>query len=220
MRLDQLGLFAILVVVVTACSPNVARENFAAVSGGLAQTKGGEIGAERLFFSDLPERANRDFDYDSAQTVGGRFGMWFNEWGGIALDGSYFKADGKADHNIVSVTPLLQLRARLLHSNRAPNGHLQPYFGIGPGIFATNQHVDFRPDISRKINFTQISVGVDIRTGMRWQLSNNFGVFGEYRLTHYKTDNGNEDNAVFSSEGHVNSTLTTNHFMGGLSFVF
>ena len=207
MRLNGLRLLALIAAVatVTACAPNAARENFVKVYGGLAQTDGDDVETERLFSFGLPEQLKRDVDYDSALTVEGRPGIWFNGWGGIALDGSFFQADGNGINNIVSATPLLLLRARLLKSDSVPNGHLQPYFGIGPGVFFTDQEVDFRPDISSKLDITHISVGIDLRAGMRWKLSRNFGIVSEYRLTHYKTDSSNNGNAVFSSDEHVDS---------------
>jgi opacity protein-like surface antigen len=223
MFLDRLRLLALITALaaVTACAPNAAQEKFGKVYGGLAQTDGDDIEAERLVSFDPTKQSKGKVEYDYAFAVEGRPGIWFNEWGGIALDGSYLQASGNGINNtIVSATPLLLLRARLLKSDAVPDGQLQSYFGIGPGVFFLDQEIDFRPNLSSKLDTTHISVGLDVRAGMRWQLSRNLGIFGEYRLTRYNTDGSNINNAIISSQEQVNSTLTTNHFMGGLSLVF
>lgn len=223
MRLNRLRLFALIATVgaVTACASNMAQETVAEVFGGPSQTVADDLAGERFLAFDLPENFNWSGAGDPALTVGGRLGIWFSEWGGVALDGSNFQADGNGILNdVVSATPLFFLRARLLKSDRAPDGHLQPYVGIGPGLFFTDQEAGFRPDISGKVDLAHVAVGVDLRAGMRWQLSESFGFFGEYRLTHYDSDGGRADNAALGSNEPFGSTRTTNRFMGGLSLLF
>lgn len=222
-RLLCVRLLALIVALAAlgGCAASTSQKNFAGANGASIMTDSSDGDAEQLVSFDLPEPATHDVDIDSALTIAGRPGMWLNGWSGVALDGSYFKADGPGiTNNIVSVTPMLMLRARLLKSDRAPDGHLQPYLGIGPGVFLPDEEVAFRPGISSNADRTHISVGVDLRAGMRWHISDKFGVFGEYRLTHYKSGSSNDNDAAFSSEPHVGSTLTTNHFFGGLSFTF
>lgn len=223
MRLNPIGLLAAfaLLAAVTACAPNIARNGFAEVYSGPSQTEGDKVETGQPVPFNLPEPANRDADYRSSLTADDRFGMWFTEWGGVALDGPYFQAGGIGVNNtVVSATPLLLLRMRLLKSGSVPNGQLQPYFSIGPGIFFTDQKADFRQDISRRIDTAHMSVGVDLRAGMRWQLSSKLGVFGEYRMTRYKTNGGNHDKTVFFSEENSDATLTTSHIMSGLTIAF
>ena len=223
MRFDRLQLLAAIsfLAVVNACAPNAVVNDFAKVSSASSQTEVDKVEADQPVSFNLPESANSDVDSNSAMTVDGHFGMWFNDWSGVALDGPFFQADGNGLINTaVSATPLLLLRIRLLKSSRVPNGQLQPYFGIGPGIFFTNQKADFQRDIDGKLDTAHMSVGVDLRAGMRWQLSSKLDFFGEYRMTHYKGDRDNHDKAEFLSKEDGDVTLTTNNFMGGLRFTF
>ena len=220
-RVRLLALFAALAVLGGCAASTSQNNNIAGAYGSSTENDGGNADAEQLVSFDLPDAATRNVDVDAALTVGGRPGMWFNGWSGVALDGSYFETSGPGvTDNIVSVTPMLMLRARLLKSDRVPDGHLQPYFGIGPGVFFPDEEVDLRPGIGGKVDSTHISIGVDLRAGMRWHISDKIGVFGEYRLTHYKSGGNSADNAAFLSEPPVDSTLTTNYIMGGLSFTF
>jgi Outer membrane protein beta-barrel domain len=223
MHIDRLQLLAAITFLAAAasCAPNVAQKNFAEDYSGPSQMEGDVAEIERPVSFDVPEPANRDADQGSALTVDGRFGMWFNEWGGIALDGPLLQTDGYGLNNtVVSATPLLLLRIRLLKSGSVPNGQLQPYLGIGPGIFLTDQKANFRRDIDSKIDTGHMAVGVDLRAGMRWQLSSKLGVFGEYRMTHYKTDTSDHDKAASIIKEYGEGSLTTNHIMGGLTFTF
>jgi opacity protein-like surface antigen len=222
MRLVSVRLLALIVALAAlgGCASSHSRKGLADGNRGSTQIDSGDVDAEQLASFDLPETTKSDIDYDSAPSVGGRPGMWFNDWSGVALGGSYFEAgDSGVTNNIASVTPMLMLRARLRRSDRTSDSHLQPYLGIGPGVFFPDQGVGFRPGIGSDADSTDISIGVDLRAGMRWHISDNVGVFGEYRLTHYKSgSNGNE--AVSLSEPHIDSTRTTNRFFGGLSFTF
>jgi hypothetical protein len=223
MHIDRLQLLAAIgfLAAAASCAPNVTQKNFPEDYSGPSQSEADAAKIERPVSFNLPEPANRDADYGSALAADGRVGMWFNEWGGIALDGPFFQADGYGLNNtVVSTTPLLLLRLQLLKSGNVPKGRLQPYLGIGPGIFLTEQKANFRRELDSKIDTGHMAVGVDLRAGMRWQLSSKLGVFGEYRMTHYKTDVSDNNKAASVISEHGKGSLTTNHIMGGLTFTF
>jgi hypothetical protein len=223
MHIDRLQLLAAIgfLAVATSCAPNVAQKKFTDAHSRPFQTKSESIEIERPVSFDVRKPADRDANHGSSVTADGRFGMWFNEWGGIALDGPLLQSDGHGLNNdVLSATPLLLMRIRLLKSGNVPDGQLQPYLGIGPGIFLTSQKANFRRDIDSKIDTGHMAMGVDLRAGMRWQLSSKLGVFGEYRMTHYKTDTSDNNKAASVISEHGKGSLTTNHIMGGLTFTF
>jgi hypothetical protein len=64
---------------------------------------------------------------------------------GLAADVSYFAPDddtGGPEYDVIPVSPLLMLRAPISTSEEFPNGRVQPFLGVGPGIFVAI--ADFR----------------------------------------------------------------------------
>jgi opacity protein-like surface antigen len=151
---------------------------------------------------------------DPVWTVGGRGGYWFDRgprWLGVAVDISYFEPEfspsggtgnvAKLDIQTLTVTPLAMFRWPLLESPEHPNGRLQPYVGIGPGVFHQKGTVQFRSgagDISEE----GFKVGVDVRAGVAYEFLPNWALFVEYRFTHVSD----------SVEGHSNGQQTTVDF--------
>ena len=223
MRYDKLHLLAAssLLVLVTACAPNAAVNNLAEVSNVPSRTEVDAVESDRLVSFRLPEPGNSNHVYRFARTVDGHFGVWFNEWSGVSLDGPFVHADeNDFNSSAVSATPLLLLRGRLLKSDSVPDGQLHPFVGIGPGLFFTNQEIGFRQDSGSKLDAAHTSIGLDLRAGMRWEIGDALGLFGEYRMTYYKGNRGNHDKAAFYSTETGDGTLTTSNFIGGLKLTF
>lgn len=221
-RTTTLRWFAMIpVLLAMAAVPRPASSQyFLDVYGGVAMTADDPVNAERLFAFGTDQSATRPVDFDGSPVAGARIGRYFDRVG-VAFDTSYFQADGNGVENaIYSFSLLVMLRAQLLKTDAFPEGQFQPYLGIGPGIFLAFQTVDFRPDIADPIEQFRAPVGLDFRAGAIWRFSEGIGLFGEYRLTHFKTDSNNDDNAVSFAETHVNATLTTSHILAGLSFLF
>ncbi len=155
---------------VAGATKSASAQTFLDLYGGNALTGDDTVTAERLltnFVFVTRESATRSVAYDPSFTAGGRMG-YFEEGIGAALDVSYFQADSndnKVEHGIVSITPMLLARARLLQSDDMPQGRLQPYLGIGLGIFFVHHTVDFRPDIAETADLSTGDIGVDARAG-------------------------------------------------------
>lgn len=223
MHIGRLQLLAAIAFLAGAASfaPAVAQEYFSEIHGAPSLTEADAIEIEPPVPFNLPEPANRDAVHGSALTANGRVGMWFNDWGGFSLDGTLLQSDEYGPNNgVLSATPLLLLRIRMLKSGSVPDGRLQPYLGIGPGLFLTDQKTNFRRDINRRIDTAQMAIGVDFRTGMRWQLGSKLRLFGEYRMTHYKTEASDKSKTASATSEYGEGRLTTNQIMGGLSFTF
>ena len=130
---------------------------------------------------------------DTVWTVGGRGGYWFDRgprWLGVALDVSYFEPEYSGSGNVaklkiqtITVTPLAMFRLPLLETPEHPNGRLQPYVGVGPGIFHQKATVQFGSGAG-DISDEGFAVGVDVRAGVAYEFLPNWALFLEYRFTH------------------------------------
>ena len=192
---------------------------------GAAMTDDSEVTVDRYF---PRQSASERTSYDTSFTFGYRFGYWLDvfQYLGFAADLSYFEADSeKVDFSIVPLSILFMLRWPLLISDDYPHGKIQPYLGGGPSIIYYDMKVDFRPAVSEKVSEWSFENGWDFRAGVLWQFHQNFGLFGEYRYTHYKIRYKDEtEEWILGYEPRtrlkVETTLDTHHFLTGISFRF
>lgn len=194
----------------------VCGEGFASLGLGGAITQDANINGEAPAGS-VTVRGN----FATSFTVDGRLGYWFEgaPMLGVAGSASYYQPDvgsgdlpavSKSDVTVVSTSLLLMARAPVLTSNEFPNGQLQPYLGVGPGVFIS-QVSD--PGFSD----TSYDFGLDVRAGMSWLFTQHVGLFGEYRLTHVTPRFEDE---VLGQKVHVEVPLLTHHFLAGAMYQF
>jgi Outer membrane protein beta-barrel domain len=203
----------------------IRAEFFTDIYLGAAITDGSEVKVESYFPS---ESASEKTSYDSSFAFGGRLGYWPDlfPYLGFAWDLSYFQADSeKVDFSIVPLSLLFMFRLPLLTSVEYPHGKIQPYLGGGPSVIYYDMTVDFRPAVSERVSDWGFENGWDFRAGLLWQFHRNFGIFGEYRYTHYKINYKDEtEEWILGFEPRtrlkVNTTLDTHHFLTGISFRF
>jgi opacity protein-like surface antigen len=163
------------------------------------------------------EESSEDVDYDTSCTVGGRLGYWALHFpqGGTALDVSNYQADASGiDTTIYTVS--------LLAMFRYPGQKIQPYIGIGPGLFITDFElkVDLsavNPGQTETISDTSVNVGLDTRAGISIQLKRHLALFGEYRFTHHRPEIRDTVSAV---NVQVETDYNTHHFVTGVSYRF
>ena len=164
---------------------------------------------------------------DPVWTVGGRGGYWFDRgprWLGVALDISYFEPEfthsagnvAKLKIQTIPVTPLAMFRLPLLENPEHPNGRLQPYVGIGPGIFHQKATVQFRSGAG-DISDEGFAVGVDVRAGVAYEFLPNWALFVEYRFTHVSDSPEGRSNGQKTT---VDVDLNTNAALFGISYRF
>ena len=146
--------------------------------------------------------------HGAAFLIGARIGHWFDglKWLGVALDISHFEAGGGYD--IVPLSALLMARLPLLVGTDFPNGRLQPYVGVGPGVFIGS--LEAGGGLGEE---TSSDLGIDARAGATWLFTKTIGIFGEYRFTHFK---GDYDFGAFRLE----TTVPTHHVGIGVRFQF
>ena len=122
---------------------------------------------------------------------------------GLAGDLAFFKADGVGapiNTGVFAVTPMFMVRVPLLETDRLPHGMIQPYAGVGPGLFTVVAYGDnFALDAA-------FEVGVDFRLGTKVMLLPWLGLFLEYGYTGFTLLDVVE--------------VKTNHVKGGVGFNF
>lgn len=177
----------------------------------------GDVDAEAKPFGVTIRDSANNVDYDNTYTFGGRAGGWAQKfsWIGMALDFSYFKLE--ADGMDTKVFPL-----SLLLMLRYPGDRLEPYIGVGPGLFVSDTKVDIQlAGQDKTFSDTAVDVGLDTRAGLAWRLFKHFAIFGEYRFTYFK---GDYDDKVSSggtkTEVNVDTKNYAHHFLVGLSYRF
>ncbi len=199
-----LSLAATLAVVVVVSS-RVDAETFFYAYGGL---DGGntDFAAEP---APGEETALHEVGFDDSHAVGGRIGVWFDRvpWLGLALDGSYVAPETSGvEVQVMSLTPMLMLRAPLLKSMEFPTGRLQPYVAVAPGIYFSDIEDDLLLTLTR--DFDSLST----EAGLAWRVTQNLTLFAEYRRTGL--------GSASRINERIDTDLDANRFLVGLSLRF
>jgi opacity protein-like surface antigen len=186
-----------------------------------------------------------EVEYDASLVVGGRFGYFFDRplvdtlTFGIGVDVSHFQPDIDSqttfgsqsvgplllfgdflvlpiDISVISVGLDLMLRWSALASPQFPRGRLHPYFTIGPAVFFTEveDSGNFAP-----ANQTdhETTVGFKIGTGIAYNITRNFAIFGEWRFTYFSPEWSFTDNG---ESGKLETDISTFHFLVGAALRF
>src|SRR5919108_4495950 len=99
--------------------------------------------------------------FDTVVSGGARLGYFFDAvpFIGFAIDGSHYQPDGKFggggsgfdfDARVTGLSFDLMGRLPLMASNNFPNGQLQPYLTIGPGIYFSRLKITPTPFFGKK----------------------------------------------------------------------
>jgi outer membrane protein with beta-barrel domain len=186
-------LWGVLVLLVSAAAvPPAAAEWFVDVYGGGAFT--GDVDVTIRDTTTVDDRVKLDDEL----TGGGRLGYWFDTlglpWLGAALDVSYFAPAGNRPAvetrlEVLPISMLVMFRAPLFSGPGFPHGRLQPYLGAGPSLFVTRVKID-APSLGERLSESQLEVGGDLRGGVAFMFTPNFGVFVEGRYTFFSMNPG------------------------------
>jgi len=224
------------IVLSLAGADRAAAQGFLDVYGGVAFTSDDEL-VTRIAGSSLHD----DVEFDPSAEVGIRGGMWFPDlpWLGIATDLSYLDLDGPSsgvDHTVGGVpvrtrqnvdvdlfpiSVLLMLRTKLFRIPFASQLGLQPYVGLGPGLFVSWIHGDaFTIGIGtneESIDDTSYELGLDTRAGLRLHFTPELSLFAEYRFTYYEPDLKDE---LFGNRVDADMRIASHHVIAGVGFQF
>src|SRR5574337_888002 len=201
MRRHTWNWLAVLVIASTGLARTVLAEPFIDAEIGGAVTDNANVDVTSSGFGS----ASAENDFETSFEAGARGGYWFDEipWLGVAGTVSYFEPNvrvpgvtefGRSDVSEFPITAQVMVRALLAQSPEFPYGQIQPYFGVGPGMFITHLHDD-----DTHFSDSSADIGVDVRAGMYIMVTSRIGVFGEYRFTH--TDPGLSDDHVHHGLG-------------------
>jgi len=198
-----------------ATAPSKERWFVDLYSGGVVPEDGDVNGEASPFGVSIKDSAKAD--YDNTYIVGGRTGFWSPSahWLGLALDVSYFEleADG-IETKVLPVCALLMLRY--------PGDRLQPYVGLGAGVFFTDTKVDIQlAGENKTFSDTAADFGLDTRAGLAWWAFRRFAIFGEYRFTYFEADYTDKINSG-GMENDVNIEIDNkiHYFLLGFSYRF
>jgi opacity protein-like surface antigen len=220
MKVAQLLTVILVVLGFLIVPPTPAKaEWFGDLYVGAASTEDGEI-TRSAFGTSVTGRQ----DFGSSFTIGLRVGTWLENipWLGFAIDYSIFSAN--IDHGDVFISPvsfLAMVRMQWMKGTEFPKGRLQPHFGIGPALFYSEMS-SFSPapwGPLEKVGDpdTSIDLGLDVRVGLAWSITHNLALFGEYRFSTVEPEF--EENVYGMSEN-METELTTNHALAGISYRF
>ncbi|OLD32518.1 MAG: hypothetical protein AUI49_02855 [Candidatus Rokubacteria bacterium 13_1_40CM_2_68_13] len=198
-----------VVLAVLALAPAASAEWFADAYLGPAVTS-----SSTLTFTTFGEERKEKLGGRSSALFGLRFGRWLDDvpWFGLAVDGSYFRP--ATDVQTVPLSVLAMARYGFLKDDEFKNGRLQPYVGLGPGLFISN--------VSGSIGFQEASdtsadIGLDARVGVAFMIETNWAGFLEYRYTRVSPT---FDVKVFGGTAPADTTFSTHHVILGLSYRF
>src|SRR2546428_9615140 len=201
-------LLPVILAVLVLAQPALA-EWFADAYLGPGMTSSGT-----LTFTTFGEERKQDLRGRSSPVFGLRFGRWLDEipWLGFALDVSYFRP--APDVQTVPINALVMARYGFLKDEEFTQGRLQPYVGVGGGVFISN--------VSGSIGFqesddTSTDVGLDTRIGAAFLIDTNWAGFTEYRFTRVSPT---WNVKVFGGETPASTTFNTHQIILGLSYRF
>jgi opacity protein-like surface antigen len=205
MKSTTLVLASILTTALWAPPGTARAEGFVDLRVGGAFTEDNDV-----TLSQGPASLTFGTEYEDSVTGGVRAGYWFVPWLGLALDVSYFAPDddtGGPEIDVIPVSPLLMARVPIGRTEELPNGRVQPFLGIGPGIFVTLEDFDSFGDDDT------VEVGVDLHAGVNVQVTRLVSLFAEYRYTYFEPE-------VTIQGVDVESELSTHHVGVGVGFHF
>lgn len=151
--------------------------------------------------------------YEDSVNGGVRGGYWFDSlpWLGLAADVSYFGPNddtpGGPEYDLIPLSPLLMARVPIATSEEYPHGRVQPFIGVGPGIFVS------LADFGAAGDDETVEVGADVHAGLNVQVTRMVSLFAEYRFTYVEPE--------FEVQGvDIEPELATHHVGAGVGFHF
>ena len=220
MKCTKLLIIAFLIVglVVSADSPATAQV-FLDLYGGVVFAQGavGEIKAST-------GRVDSSAEFEDTFVLGGRVGSWGTEvglgWFGMAVDVSYSQTETKrsvlgntGEAKVLPVTLLLMFRY--------PGEKVQPYAGIGGGVFLSQ----FKGDVdfsaigagAGSFNDYQADLGFDARAGLAAKVHKKISIFVEGRYTYF---NPKYEDKINGEKVTIEPEAESIQALAGLSFQF
>lgn len=138
-------------------------------------------------------------------------GYWFGQGApvGLALDVSYFRPSEEL--HVAPVSLLLFVRLPQPQEGWRP----ELYAGAGPGLFVSVLDIDLDPPVNHRYADVSADLGLDVRAGLAWKVSQVLAMFIEYRFTHVEPE---FDDTVRGARVTTAGTLNTHSVLLGFRF--
>jgi opacity protein-like surface antigen len=238
MKQPNLGVVITLMLSLLCWAPGVWAEPYIAAYAGYSLLSDTDLKTD--FVADLltgtQGRGIRlSTDVDNSAIIGGKIGYWFDFFPlvGAELDIYAFSPDifsppqtsgsveltapNNFDVSVTAVSFNLMGRYPLLKSPDFPRGRLQPYIGIGPGLFITSIE-DLEPIPENNIGSKTLTFGgLQIIGGVKFFLLKKLSLFAEYKFSHFTADlSGSSERFTLGATQNIDA----NHFYGGVAYHF
>jgi opacity protein-like surface antigen len=177
-----------------AGAPTWMKDQYVDIYYGSAGSKAENVTAtitKYSLFGGSQEEYSRKVDFTSSSVLGGRWGFWLetDPLYGFAVDVSYQSIKGEnVKIDLLPISCMFFFRYPWLPTEKYPYGRIQPYGGIGLSLLSANMTVDFTPDVSNVVSGGGEGIGVDLRAGLKWMITEKVGVFTEVRHLQGKLD--------------------------------
>jgi hypothetical protein len=123
------------------------------------------------------------------------------------------------DIGVGSISTLLMVRLSLNSSEEFPKGRIQPYLGVGPGLYfgGMSEFVAEVPPAGRVLDDSYFSPGFDGRCGISVLIKKSYGLFLEYGFKRFSPsfDSDAPGGAIL-----LEPTFNIHNFSLGISFRF
>jgi len=229
---------AVLVLLLAAGAARA--EGFADLYGGTAYSPRSDM----VFVIGSPSGpADHTFhgvEWDRSSMYGARAGWWLDAapWYGIGLDVFRFDANvpmqtvdttifgttapatlQKIDVSVLAVAlDLVRLRYPFFADAEYPHGRLQPYLTAGPAFFRVTMTNKGNGELTTD-SATDTVLGYKVGGGVSLRLTKQFGLFGEFRYTHFHAEPALRG-TITGAGVPVKFDLNTRHLLAGASFAF
>ncbi len=154
--------------------------------------------------------------WENGGNFGVRGGYWFTgpvKWLGVGGELGWFNAPvpgDTVDLHVIPITPMVLVRIPIMPNEDHPGGVIQPFAGIGPGLF-TSVVVESVTNNAA----AGFAVGLDVKVGVAAMVARHLGLFAAYRYTQF-------DGTVTDTLGilSASTTLKTSHINVGVALRF
>lgn len=128
---------------------------------------------------------------------------------GVPGTGNVTVNEAGATNRLVVVSPLLMMRYQA--------GAVEPYAGIGPGVFFLHQQQLTSAASGQAYSQSNTGVALNTQVGVRIRVTDHVALFGEWKFNYARLDlSGQADIGHFG----VNAIATLHHFVFGIGYHF
>lgn len=232
MRTTACVIFAALLLTLLAVSPARA-EWYASGYAGAAFSADTDVDVSVAAFGLSATDTFKDVELDTSVVFGGKVGHYLEVFPqfGLELEAYHFAPDvdnqtvqtnlsgptqtGTADIDVTGIGLNGLYRFQLLKESAYPRGRLQPYLGVGLGIFIANLETLVLTQVD---DDTDTQVGFQGIAGARYFVSKTVSLFAEYKFI--QTSDFEFELSEGALTGRIETDLTSHLIYAGIAFHF